>query len=155
MAENLPNSSSSSPPSASHSATQPAAPPPPFPLKVEPESDNGAPNEMEQKPHIAMDHFAFLNSAEYVGKYKKYQSDYTRRLMAKYFTKKDLYGGMVFDEKSTVDDETIMSSRWPCPRSFADPVRAFEDQSSSGSTPSHDDPSNISNGKPLTPKKSG
>ncbi|KAJ6883145.1 hypothetical protein NC651_029422 [Populus alba x Populus x berolinensis] len=32
-------------------------------------------------------------------------------LMAKYFSKKDLYGGNIFDEKMTIDNETIMSSK--------------------------------------------
>lgn len=54
--------------------------------------------------------------------------------MAKYFSKKDLYGGNIFDEKMTIDNEIIMSSKWPCTLSFADPVKSFEEQSNTGST---------------------
>lgn len=64
--------------------------------------------------------------------------------------------GNVFDEKTTIDSETILSSRydqisfnmntiekrpvlnnfvyrWPCTRSFADPVTAFKDPNNGGS----------------------
>ncbi|XP_057951420.1 uncharacterized protein LOC131146104 isoform X5 [Malania oleifera] len=40
----------------------------------------------------------------------------------------------IFDEKATIDGETIKSSRWPCTRSYADPVWGFEDLNSSSST---------------------
>ncbi|MBA0621293.1 hypothetical protein Godav_006934 [Gossypium davidsonii] len=53
--------------------------------------------------------------------------------MAKYFSKKNFYGGNVFDEKTTIDGETILSSRWPCTRSFADPMNAFKDPNNGGS----------------------
>ncbi|XWS60387.1 hypothetical protein CRYUN_Cryun07bG0032100 [Craigia yunnanensis] len=74
-----------------------------------------------------------LDNPEYIEKYKKYEADYTCRLMAKYFSKKNFYGGNIFFEKTTIDSETILSSRWPCTRSFPDPVHAFEDQSNGGS----------------------
>ncbi|KAJ6418441.1 hypothetical protein OIU84_001745 [Salix udensis] len=82
----------------------------------------------------SMKHTKILDSVEYVDKCKKYEADYTQRLIAKYFSKKDLYGGNIFDEKMTIDNETIMSSRWPCTLSFADPVKSFEEQSNTGST---------------------
>lgn len=44
--------------------------------------------------------------------------------------------------------------RWPCTRSYADTVKAFEDQNSSESVTVNETPSNISNGKHL-PKKNG
>ncbi|MBA0563540.1 hypothetical protein Golob_008515 [Gossypium lobatum] len=53
--------------------------------------------------------------------------------MAKYFSKNNFYGGNVFDEKTTIDGETILSSRWPCTRSFADPMNAFKDPNNGGS----------------------
>ncbi|GMN61690.1 hypothetical protein TIFTF001_030780 [Ficus carica] len=91
--------------------------------------------------------------ANQIEKFKKYEADYTRRLMAKYFSKKNLYGGNVFDENTTIDDELIKSSRWPCTRSYADPVQAFEDQNNSESVPIIETaPANISNGK-HPPKK--
>ncbi|TYH99102.1 hypothetical protein ES332_A11G043000v1 [Gossypium tomentosum] len=72
-------------------------------------------------------------AAEHIEKYKEYETDYTCRLMAKYFSKKNFYGGNIFDEKATIDSETILSSRWPSTRSFADPVHAFEHPSNGGS----------------------
>lgn len=34
-----------------------------------------------------------MNSEEYTKRFNKYEADYTRRLMAKYFSDKDIYGG--------------------------------------------------------------
>ncbi|TYI53930.1 hypothetical protein E1A91_D11G040300v1 [Gossypium mustelinum] len=95
-----------------------------------------------------------LDDPEHIEKYKKYETDYTYRLMAKYFSKKNFYGGNIFDEKTTIDSETILSSRWPSTRSFADPVRAFEDPSNGGSVSEPETLTNISNGK-LQLKKNG
>ncbi|KAK6276072.1 hypothetical protein POUND7_005781 [Theobroma cacao] len=147
-----------SPPSisASHSessATIPTAVVPPQPQVDAAAAENGTLNDDDQKPQIA-DHFAVLDDPGQIEKYKKYEADYTRRLMAKYFSKKNFYGGNIFDEKTTIDSETILSSRWPCTRSFADPVHAFEDQTNGGSNSDAETPTNISNGKfPL--KKNG
>ncbi|KAK9996324.1 hypothetical protein SO802_021010 [Lithocarpus litseifolius] len=47
----------------------------------------------------------------------------------------------------TIDDEVIMSSRWPCTRSYANPVQGFEDRSSSIPAYSDETPTDISNGK--------
>ncbi|KAJ4713270.1 tRNA(Ile2) 2-agmatinylcytidine synthetase TiaS (tRNA(Ile2)-agm2C synthetase) like [Melia azedarach] len=146
----------SSPPSTSdsqNSATQPIQP------KCEVDdapANNGVFDVFDQKPETKPDsipqHFQVLKSEDYIEKYQKYEANYTRRLMAKYFSKNNIYGGNIFDEKITIDGETIMSSRWPCTRSFADPVQGFEDQNISGSTSTAETPNNISNGK-HTPKK--
>ncbi|KAJ7978795.1 tRNA(Ile2) 2-agmatinylcytidine synthetase TiaS (tRNA(Ile2)-agm2C synthetase) like [Quillaja saponaria] len=93
-----------------------------------------------------------LDSTDYIERFKKYEADYTHRLMAKYFSKKTLYGGNIFDENMTIEDEIIKSSRWPCTWSYADPVQAFEDPNSSGSTSTAEAPNNISNGKHTTKK---
>jgi len=81
--------------------------------------------------------FDNFNSIE---KYKKYEADYAQRLMAKYFSKKNLYGGRynwyisllyllmpplflhmetstifagnIYEENTTIDDEIIKSSRY-------------------------------------------
>ncbi|MBA0863690.1 hypothetical protein Goshw_024450, partial [Gossypium schwendimanii] len=95
-------------------------------------AENGTLNVDDQKPQIA-NHFAVLDNPENIEKYKKFEADYTRRLMAKYFSKNNFYGGNVFDEKTTIDGETILSSRWPCTRSFADPMNAFKDPNNGGS----------------------
>ncbi|KAJ0047796.1 hypothetical protein Pint_16322 [Pistacia integerrima] len=96
----------------------------------------------------------FLNSTDYIEKYQKYEADCSRRLMAKYFSKKNLYGGNIFEETMTINGETIKSSRWPCTRSFADPVQGFEDQSSCASSSTAETMNNVPNGR-VTPKKSG
>ncbi|XP_030521880.1 uncharacterized protein LOC115734980 [Rhodamnia argentea] len=94
------------------------------------------------------------NDAGDIEKYRKYEADYTQRLMAKYFSKKTIYGGDIFDEKLTIDGEVIKSSRWPYTRSYADTVNSFEDQSWSDSASAAETAMTISNGKhPL--KKSG
>ncbi|XP_042476467.1 uncharacterized protein LOC122058080 isoform X1 [Macadamia integrifolia] len=69
------------------------------------------------------------DTPDYTEKYNKYEADYVRRLKAKYFSKKDLYGGIIFDKEDAIDDEIIKSSRFPSTRSFTDPVNSFEDQS--------------------------
>ncbi|XP_065879654.1 uncharacterized protein [Euphorbia lathyris] len=93
---------------------------------------NGVPDAPVEK--LDLSHFRILDSTENMEKYKKYEAEYTRRLMGKYFSKKNLYGGNIFDDKMTIDGETIMSSRWPSTRTFADPVKCFEEQSVVGST---------------------
>ncbi|KAG5234041.1 hypothetical protein OIU76_000695 [Salix suchowensis] len=132
---------SAAPPSVSQTVpSPPPLPPPPeaavvSKLEEKKPSEKGVPvlnAKLEEQPDIS--HFEILDSVEYVDKCKKYEADYTQRLMAKYFSKKDLYGGNIFDEKMTIDNETIMSSRWPCTLSFADPVKSFEEQSNTGST---------------------
>ncbi|KAF6169096.1 hypothetical protein GIB67_038593 [Kingdonia uniflora] len=75
-----------------------------------------------------------LNAADHTEKYKKYEADYVRRLKAKYFSKKDLYGGNIFDKETVIENEVIKSSRWPCTRSFTNPVESFEDRSRSSSS---------------------
>ncbi|XP_012438914.1 uncharacterized protein LOC105764738 [Gossypium raimondii] len=95
-------------------------------------AENGTLNVDDQKPQIA-NHFAVLDNPENIEKYKKFEADYAGRLMAKYFSKNNFYGGNVFDEKTTIDGETILSSRWPCTRSFADPMNAFKDLNNGGS----------------------
>ncbi|KAJ6765128.1 hypothetical protein OIU74_023921 [Salix koriyanagi] len=132
---------SAAPPSVSQTVpSPPPLPPPPeaaavSKLEEKKSSEKGVPvlnAKLEEQPDIS--HFEILDSVEYIDKCKKYEADYTQRLMAKYFSKKDLYGGNIFDEKMTIDNETIMSSRWPCTLSFADPVKSFEEQSNTGST---------------------
>ncbi|XP_078438906.1 uncharacterized protein LOC144709283 [Wolffia australiana] len=58
------------------------------------------------------------SAAEHREKYSRYQTAYARRLKAKYFSRKDLDGGDVFDQEMNIDGETIKAGRWPCTRSF-------------------------------------
>ncbi|XP_042502804.1 uncharacterized protein LOC122080015 [Macadamia integrifolia] len=73
--------------------------------------------------------FLASESPDCTEKYKKYEADYVHRLKAKYFSRKNLYGGVIFDSEVTIDGEIIKSSGWPCTRSFTDPVQSFKDQS--------------------------
>uniref|UniRef100_A0A5B6ZVN4 Uncharacterized protein n=1 Tax=Davidia involucrata TaxID=16924 RepID=A0A5B6ZVN4_DAVIN len=144
----LPSSSSpSSPPSASNSensATQPTAHARSHHKDVE--TDNGIPDVLKKIPDL-IDPFEDMNSEDYIQKFNKYETDYTSRLMAKYFSDKDIYGGKIFEEKMTIDGETIKASRWPGTQSYADPAQSFRDLSSSSSNSTADTAANISNGK--------
>lgn len=117
-------------------------------------TDNGVFDAYEKKADVVPSHFQILESKEYNEKFEKYEAEYAQRLMSKYFSKNNIYGDNIFDEKTTIDDETIMSSRWPCTRSFADPLQVLDDRSSSTSSSSAETPNNFSNGN-HTPKKSG
>ncbi|KAF6154203.1 hypothetical protein GIB67_016455, partial [Kingdonia uniflora] len=41
--------------------------------------------------------------------------------------------GNIFDKETVIENEVIKSSRWPCTRSFTNPVKSFEDRSRSSS----------------------
>ncbi|CAK9147889.1 unnamed protein product [Ilex paraguariensis] len=110
-------------------------------------NENGAHDMLQKKTEAgAIDPFKDMNSKEYIGKFKKYEADYTRRLKAKYFSDKNIYGGNIFDVKLTIDGENIKASRWPGYQSYADPASFLAEQSSNGST-SASEASNDSNGK--------
>lgn len=151
----MPSSASApaSPPSASHSQNSATQPSPRKHLAEAATNNDGLFNAEEKKPDLSdqFEDFDNFNSSE---KYKKYESDYAQRLMAKYFSKKNLYGGNIFEENTTIDDEIIKSSKWPCTRSFADPLQGFEDHRSSCSTSAMESHSAISNGKHAV-KKNG
>ncbi|XP_022134661.1 uncharacterized protein LOC111006878 [Momordica charantia] len=152
----MPSSASApaSPPSASHSQNSATHSSPPKHLAdAAATSNDGLLDAEEKKPDLSdqFEDFDDFNSTE---KFKKYEADYAQRLMAKYFSKKNLYGGNIFEEKTTIDDEIIKSSKWPCTRSYADPLRGFEDHRSSCSTSTTDNHATISNGKHAV-KKNG
>ncbi|XP_010522327.1 PREDICTED: uncharacterized protein LOC104800981 [Tarenaya hassleriana] len=116
-----------------------------FPFQTELRSNNGVadrlPDEIPNLPH-----FDVLDGKEYAEKYRKYESEYTQMLLAKYFSGKNIYGGNIFEEKTMIGGETIMSSRWPCTRSYAQPTQFFHEQNNKGSAFSEKNPSEISNG---------
>ncbi|XP_027339217.1 uncharacterized protein LOC113852986 [Abrus precatorius] len=93
-----------------------------------------------------------LDSTQCIERFRKYDAEYTQRLLAKYFTTKSSYGGNMFDEQITIDDEIIKASRLTCLRTYVDPVVGFEDQGSNGSTPPADTQANIPNGKHVVKK---
>uniref|UniRef100_A0A2C9VR91 Uncharacterized protein n=1 Tax=Manihot esculenta TaxID=3983 RepID=A0A2C9VR91_MANES len=121
---------SSSPPSASHSQNSAT---PLMPPKVE---DGGAKNAVPMSSRKILtwpSSNVMLDSVENMEEYSKYETDYTHRLIAKYFSKNP-YGREIFEEKMRVGEETILSSRWSCTQSYADPVKGFEEQNNAGST---------------------
>ncbi|KAF2916661.1 hypothetical protein DAI22_09g135900 [Oryza sativa Japonica Group] len=85
--------------------------------------------EVEAKPQLLREDDSETEIQVHEQKINKYQAILAARLKAKYFSNKDFDGGNVFEE-ITVEGETIQSSRWPCTRSFADPVNFFRDKNS-------------------------
>ncbi|MCD9645746.1 hypothetical protein HAX54_034931 [Datura stramonium] len=72
--------------------------------------------------------------------------------MSKYFSDKTIFGGNIFDVKTTEDGETIKVSRFPGYQSYADPAN-FNDGSSSESKPTSETPSNVAKGKQTSKEK--
>ncbi|XP_042375363.1 uncharacterized protein LOC121974487 [Zingiber officinale] len=72
-----------------------------------------------------------IDAAEHEEKHRRYEALYARRLRAKYFSKKAVDGGDIYDHETTIDNEVIKSSRWPCTRSFADPIKYLEERNQS------------------------
>uniref|UniRef100_A0A7N0R863 Uncharacterized protein n=1 Tax=Kalanchoe fedtschenkoi TaxID=63787 RepID=A0A7N0R863_KALFE len=107
---------------------------------------NGVVDSQEKKPETVV-MFKDTDSKEDIEKYKKLEADYTHYLNAKYFSNKDIFGGIIFDEKTAINNGTIKSSRWPGTRSYADPLQAFEEQTSNSPTSGPETPANTSNGK--------
>ncbi|URD93374.1 hypothetical protein MUK42_00963 [Musa troglodytarum] len=91
-----------------------------------------------------------IDAAEYEEKHQRYEALYSRRLRAKYFSKKALDGGDIYGDETTIDNEIIKSSRWPCTRSFADPIKYMEHQKQSSSEAE----TNATTDKNQEPKKS-
>lgn len=120
-------------------------------------NQDGAPSSItgvtDTKFELLPDSLQDLETSEYIEKYRKYEADYTRRLKEKYFSKKNIYGGDIFEEKVIINGETIKSSRWPCTRSYADPVQFMEDQNNL-SAHTAETSSNVSNGKHQVKKHS-
>ncbi|KAH7688897.1 hypothetical protein IHE45_03G060100 [Dioscorea alata] len=85
-----------------------------------------------QAPEASPDPLSILEdtgAAEQIEKHNKYMTLYSRRLKGKYFSKKVFNGAAnIFDHETTIDDETIKSSRWPCTRLFADPIPKLENR---------------------------
>ncbi|XP_023762450.1 uncharacterized protein LOC111910877 [Lactuca sativa] len=72
-----------------------------------------------------LDLFVFvrdMDSKEQSEKLKNYEAQYANYLKAKYFSDKDIYGGNIFEEKTTIGGMTIRASSEPGTRSYADPV---------------------------------
>jgi len=87
---------------------------------------------------------------EHEQKINRYQAILAARLKAKFFSKKAFNGGNIFEAETTVEGETVQSSRWPCTRSFANPEFSFRDKNSheKGNYPSSVADSSAKNSSP-------
>ncbi|XP_038988006.1 uncharacterized protein LOC103717706 isoform X1 [Phoenix dactylifera] len=81
-----------------------------------------------QIKHLDEDYFKALDE-----KHIRYDAEFSRHLMAKYFSGKAFDGGKVYDQETIIENETIKSSRYPFTSSFADPVRHYEEENRSAS----------------------
>ncbi|KAK4747235.1 hypothetical protein SAY87_026272 [Trapa incisa] len=114
--------------------------------KVDDDSKEGVSAAVEEKkPDSSSPSFEDLDQFEDIDKYKKYEADYTHRLMAKYFSNKNICGGNIFDENVTIDGEVIKASRFPSTSSYVDPLIVFKDLSCCGISISESEEA-ISNG---------
>ncbi|KAI4341481.1 hypothetical protein MLD38_026200 [Melastoma candidum] len=149
-------SSPTSPPAtAPAQAPAPLSDPPPNPPQGNGPAENGVSDFEDKKPHLAQaDQSEDWDNFGDMDKYRKYEADYARRLMNKYFCNQNLYGGDIFEESVTIDGEVIQSSRWPCMRSYADPVNSFHEMLVNSLSSIPETNSNIANGKHSS-KKSG
>ncbi|CAN8252047.1 unnamed protein product [Cochlearia groenlandica] len=70
-------------------------------------------------------YFKYLDSNEYAVKYQSYESDFKHMILAKYLSGTDPNGVNIYEERTIFEGETIMSSKWPCTRFYADPDISF------------------------------
>ncbi|KAL9255718.1 hypothetical protein AKJ16_DCAP05119 [Drosera capensis] len=144
------NSEGSSTTPTPRSSPPPPPPPPPesLPLEGKPEMEETvAAVEDEMKPVVG-DIFEDFENEEDIQKYQKYEADYSRRLMAKYFSREDIYGGAVFEFEVVIGGETFKGSRRPSVQSYADPLQYFMgDYSNVGSDLPEETSPAVSNGK--------
>ncbi|GAB2223839.1 hypothetical protein Droror1_Dr00004582 [Drosera rotundifolia] len=142
---------SSTTPAPRSSPTPPPPPPPPAessPLEGKLEMEETvASAEAETKPD-AGNIFEDFENEEDIQKYQKYEADYSRRVMAKYFSREDIYGGAVFEFEVVLGGETFKASRRPSVQSYADPSQYFMgDYSNVGSDLPEETSPAVSNGK--------
>ncbi|KAG2263588.1 hypothetical protein Bca4012_014658 [Brassica carinata] len=122
----------------SESATSTAIPPqhsdhhPPNPINFAPSSPQTTMNVVANSNGVAFDEideepscFKFLDSKEYADKYKRYESEFKQWVLAKH-----IYPNAVnlYEGRTTIDAETILSSKWPCTRFYADPCISFAEE---------------------------
>ncbi|KAI4344014.1 hypothetical protein L6164_011291 [Bauhinia variegata] len=120
--------------------------PPPSNDQVEGAANNGIFHGHEKEPDFA-EGLDYLDSRHYTERFKKHDTDYTRRLLSKYFSGKCTLPGNLFYENLAIDGEIIRASRWPCFRTYADRVVGCVDQCSNASTPEAEATSNSANVK--------
>ncbi|KAL2530852.1 uncharacterized protein Fot_23453 [Forsythia ovata] len=105
----------------------------------------------EQNKASTKDPFQDIDNKEQIDKFQKYEADYKRYLMSKYFSDKTIFGGNIFDVKMNIDGQTITASRLPPYQSYLDPANFDELNSKGSSTAATETPTgSTSNGKPST-----
>ncbi|KAL6656182.1 hypothetical protein ACP70R_007008 [Stipagrostis hirtigluma subsp. patula] len=107
--------------------------------------------EEEAKPQLLRDDDSESEIQEHEQKINRYQAILAARLNLKYFTKKAFDGGWnIFEAETIVEGETIRSSRWPCTRSFANPVIFSQEKNShdTSNSPSSAADSSVKNSSP-------
>ncbi|CAH8355052.1 unnamed protein product [Eruca vesicaria subsp. sativa] len=119
--------SATSPTIPQHSEPQPPNPitpsPPQATINVAANSNGVAFDEIEEEPSC----FKYLDSKEYGDKYKRYESEFKQWIVAKHFYPNavNLYEG-----RTIIGGETILSSKWPCTRFYAAPDFSFAEEES-------------------------
>ncbi|CAI9261937.1 unnamed protein product [Lactuca saligna] len=89
-----------------------------------------------------------MDSKEQSEKLKNYEAQYANYLKAKYFSDKDIYGGNIFEEKTTIGGMTIRASSEAGTRSYEDPVGYWNEKYAPRIEPSTETTTatNLSNG---------
>ncbi|CAA3011849.1 Hypothetical predicted protein [Olea europaea subsp. europaea] len=105
----------------------------------------------EQNKGSTKDPFEDIDNKEQIDKFQKYEADYKRYLMSKYFSDKTIFGGNIFDVKMNIDGQTITASRLPPYQSYLDPASFDELNDKGPTTATAETPTDsTSNGKPST-----
>ncbi|XP_024631539.1 uncharacterized protein [Medicago truncatula] len=142
----VPSSPPRAPLSAAESTTNSTTPFPKQEVERNATNNNGVFHADEVKPDLndGLDH---LDSKQCIERFRKYENEYTHRLLNKFFSGKNLNGGNSFYEEIAIGAEVLKTSRVPCFQLYADPVVGFEEQCSKGSTSPAKTQANTPNGK--------
>ncbi|KAL2530274.1 uncharacterized protein Fot_22875 [Forsythia ovata] len=125
--------------------------PHPLPKQEQQGVSNEIEGSEEQNKASTKDPFQDIDNKEQIDKFQKYEADYKRYLMSKYFSDKTIFGGNIFDVKMNIDGQTITASRLPPYQSYLDPANFDELNSKGSSTAAIETPTgSTSNGKPST-----
>ncbi|CAI9762746.1 unnamed protein product [Fraxinus pennsylvanica] len=125
-------------------------PPPPLPKQQQGVSSEIKGSE-EQNKGSTKDPFEDIDNQEQIDKFRKYEADYKRYMMSKYFSDKTIFGGNIFDVKMNIDGQTITASRMPPHQSYLDPANFDELNSKGQSAAATETPTtSTSSGKPST-----
>ncbi|KAJ4869832.1 Uncharacterized protein Rs2_48600 [Raphanus sativus] len=124
-------------------ATSPAIPPQPSEHQP-PNQINSAPSPPQATMNVVVANsngvsfdeepscFKYLDSREYGDKYKRYESEFKQWVLSKH-----IYPNAVnlYEGRTIIGGETILSSKWPCTRFYADPCISFAEEEESLDSP--------------------